>query len=103
VLSVTKCAYFNSDLSYLLPVPYPERFMMDFSQTLTEILDSRPGLRAIVVRPIPRLGQGAFGSELVILQGCFWLYCIHTFYRDFCLVLCSLSSTHLIPRTLALA
>jgi hypothetical protein len=42
--------------------------MMDFTQTVTDILDANQGLRAIVIRPLPRPGPGAFGSSMDVLQ-----------------------------------
>lgn len=45
-----------------------ERFIIEFSQTLSDILDANSGLRAMVIRPLPRPGPGPFGASLSILQ-----------------------------------
>ncbi len=42
--------------------------MIDFTGTLTDILDANAGLRAMVVRPLPRPGPGPFGAFLPTLQ-----------------------------------
>lgn len=42
--------------------------MIEFSQTLSDILDANSGLRAMVIRPLPRPGPGPFGASLSILQ-----------------------------------
>jgi hypothetical protein len=41
---------------------------MDFTQTVTDILDANQGLKAIIIRPLPRPGPGKFGSGLEVLQ-----------------------------------
>jgi hypothetical protein len=42
--------------------------MLDFSQTLSGILDSYAGLRAIVLRPLLRVGSAAFAGNMDLLQ-----------------------------------
>lgn len=48
----------------------PERFMMDFAQTLREILDAHSGLRAVVMRPLNRSGPAAYKGDLSVIQVC---------------------------------
>ncbi len=45
----------------------PERFTIDFAETLSSILDEHPSLRAMIIRPLPRPGPGPFGAGLTIL------------------------------------
>jgi hypothetical protein len=56
-----KCLYLN--LSTFL-----EGTMMDFTQTVTDILDANQGLKAIIIRPLPRRSSGPFGEGLEALQ-----------------------------------
>ncbi len=42
--------------------------MIDFAQTLSEILDSNVGMRAMVIRPLPKPGPLPFGDDLKTLQ-----------------------------------
>ncbi len=42
--------------------------MIDFTTSLTAILDSNPGMRAMVIRPLPRPGPGEFGACVQVLQ-----------------------------------
>ncbi len=44
--------------------------MIGFTEALSSILDANPGLRAIVIRPLPRrdLDHPVFGAGMAILQ-----------------------------------
>ncbi len=49
--------------------------MLDFSETLTNILDANQDLRAIVIRPLPQPGPGPFNfASLPNLQVRSYLY-----------------------------
>ena len=45
-----------------------ERFMIEFSTSLTSILDAHPNLRAVVIRPLPRPGSAIERSGLPTLE-----------------------------------
>ncbi len=45
----------------------PEHLTIEFSTTLSDILDANSGLRAMIIRPLPRPGPGPFGAGLTLL------------------------------------
>jgi hypothetical protein len=51
-----------------IAVSLPERMMMAFSDALTSILNARPDVRIMIMRPTLRSTPGTFKNDLVLIQ-----------------------------------